>query len=594
MLHASTRKLIDRLAEMTDLNKLDWTESDAGQITYSTEGYSVSLTEDPNEVVITSKDGKELERATAEELSATQTEDGKTYAQVVGAMTSEAARIARGTEAAISSLLAGMADPVVDPEPNAVEETEPEEMLAEDSIDDTHVAATAAMETTDMDAESDIAEAGDFTDQAPEESALEDDEADDHADEEVDADDAIAAVSTSEEPVLSDAETESDVTEAVARLADEVNQREESGLDAAAATAVGAVALAAGLAPEDEASKAEESAPSSEIASASEETPVDDAEPAKYVPFGLDAAAPAEPEEVAPIEAEATAAIEVAASVEETEPETVIADTEPVADEPFEPSTEVTSAVDAEPVSDETEDVAQTETVVPFAAVSPSLESEVTSEQSFETNTLEAAASAEDPAEMEVMAAVSEPITEIDSQMETVAEAAEEKVQSPTFGIAATAAEAPMEPMTTEEPAPAESLVDAVAQPADTGFVEPLESPTVETAPAESIAVETPVPITQQSYSLSGIGAGFGLGALSAKTEASGVPGPGASPEPEKVVIDATEDVLPDIDGKPALPEGSPISTDTVSGSDEGTAEASSDADESDILKPRTRFNPWD
>ena len=87
MLHASTRKLIDRLAEMTDLNKLDWTESDAGQITYSTEGYSVSLTEDPNEVVITSKDGKELERATAEELSATQTEDGKTYAQVVGCYT---------------------------------------------------------------------------------------------------------------------------------------------------------------------------------------------------------------------------------------------------------------------------------------------------------------------------------------------------------------------------------------------------------------------------------------------------------------------------------------------------------------------------
>ena len=52
MLHASTRKLIDRLAEMTELGKLDWTEDDAGNIAYATEGYSVSLTENPGEVII--------------------------------------------------------------------------------------------------------------------------------------------------------------------------------------------------------------------------------------------------------------------------------------------------------------------------------------------------------------------------------------------------------------------------------------------------------------------------------------------------------------------------------------------------------------
>ncbi len=77
MLHASTRKLIDRLAEMTELGKLDWAEGEGQNVIYSTEGYSVSLMDAPNEVVITSKDGKELERATSEELAATTTEDGK-------------------------------------------------------------------------------------------------------------------------------------------------------------------------------------------------------------------------------------------------------------------------------------------------------------------------------------------------------------------------------------------------------------------------------------------------------------------------------------------------------------------------------------
>ena len=149
-------------------------------------------------------------------------------------------------------------------------------------------------------------------------------------------------------------------------------------------------------------------------------------------------------------------------------------------------------------------------------------------------------------------------------------------------------------PVTDETPAPAESTGEEIAQPADTAFVETLDSPTVETAPAETIAVETPVPITQQSYSLSGIGAGFGLGALSAKTEASGVPGPNVTAEPEKVVIDATEDVLPEIDGRPALPEGLPVAAETSSSNEDGATEASSDEEESDILKPRTRFNPWD
>ena len=62
MLHSSTKKLIDRLAEMTELGKLDWTEGDDGNIIYSTEGYSVHLPASADEVLITSIEGKELER----------------------------------------------------------------------------------------------------------------------------------------------------------------------------------------------------------------------------------------------------------------------------------------------------------------------------------------------------------------------------------------------------------------------------------------------------------------------------------------------------------------------------------------------------
>ena len=99
---------------------------------------------------------------------------------------------------------------------------------------------------------------------------------------------------------------------------------------------------------------------------------------------------------------------------------------------------------------------------------------------------------------------------------------------------------------------------------------------------------------------MSGIGAGFGLGALSAKTEASGIPGPSSlvTPEPERIVIDATEDVLPELEGnlnveqmEAAVSEISFGKSDSGNNSDEAESEESEDGD---ILKPRTRFNPWD
>lgn len=149
--------------------------------------------------------------------------------------------------------------------------------------------------------------------------------------------------------------------------------------------------------------------------------------------------------------------------------------------------------------------------------------------------------------------------------------------------------------------APEHEVLDTSIDPVvpDTSTVdESVESTTIETI-TEAVA-ETPEPApAAQSYSLSGIGAGFGLGALSAKTEASGVPGPrpDETPPSEKVVIDATDDVLPKLEGNLnlSLAKTASAAMSTASADAETTTEdaVKTEAD-TDILKPRTRFNPWD
>ncbi len=574
MLHASTKKLIDRLAEMTELAKLDWTEGDDGAITYSTEGYSVSLTEAPNEMVITSKDGKELERAGADELAGTPTEDGGTYADILAAMTKEAARVARGTEAAISTLLAGMQETAAEPEAPVIEDEAAEEQLQEDPGDETAVLADESVEAISAEAET-PADANEDTvsDSEGQPDTTETAETAETAETELDAEPEIVAASeqdeepeetieadsietedtlkTVEEPAIeAEAETatesEDDVAEAVVRLADEVNQREDNGLDAAAASAVGAVALAAGLptetlddAPEElEAETPEPEAAEPETAEAEPVTPIvaadtAPAEPHSYVPFGLE-----ESEESAP---------------------------EPIA-APFETQTDVASDEAAAPVEvSQTEEVSAPETAAEAESepeTSPELE---TVEVSTEPAPEQPAAPVWGSVQEQSTETVDEPVQATETEAEAP-ESSEPIPEAPAFATATAPAEETVEPAAPEEP------------------VQPV--------------AETPEAAEPQSYSLSGIGAGFGLGALSAKSEASGIPGPtsfGAAQE-EKVVIDATEDVLPEIDGKPALPAGVAPLSPPPSADAEATAEGTADAEsgEADILKPRTRFNPWD
>ena len=517
MLHASTRKLIDRLAEMTELGKLDWTEGEDGRLTYSTEGYSVSLTDAPNELIITSKDGKQLEHATGEELAATPGEDGGTYADLVGLMTKEAARVARGTEAAISTLLAGM-EPAE--QPNATDETDVRSDLPEDPVDETTGLATVL---SDADTPEDHAEnAQNSTDPAD-------------SDEESDA---MAAVTATPQIQASDAENEAEetetetvVTEAVARLADEVNQREDndSALGAAAASAVGAVALAAGLDPTRD----------------------------------LDASSEAK-SETAP-----ERAVDTQMSAAEEEP--AAAPASAVAD--AEPAPAVEAAGDTLQSND-------TPAYIPFG-LEPELPAETASEAVSEVS-----ASA---------APQGEPATEIVAS-ETVPEdlveaAAEQEASMPSLVLSDTSEPVIPDSHSANETATpgASGLTDPVAAPA----LEPEPEPSAEPTESTSTPAKTPEP---QTYSLSGIGAGFGLGALSAKTEASGVPGPSpsAAGNPEKIVIDATDDILPEIEGNINLPLIEKATAAVKEASAETPEQAPDEASESDILKPRTRFNPWD
>jgi hypothetical protein len=590
MLHASTRKLIDRLSEMTELGKLDWTESEDGTLAYATEGYSVTLTESPNEVIITSKSGKELERATAEELASTPQDNGGAYTSIVAAMTMEASRIARGTEAAISSLLADLQDePEPDPADRAAAEIDTDEDLVEDPINETTAfetepvtpaepdagpeLAAETVEETEPSRSHEVSSQDDPQSDAPEPETMDTPEMDPVETEFAAAESEPALISapadiaeteaTIEENTApeteteTETETESEVTEAVARLADEVNQRQDSGLDAAAASAVGAVALAAGITtqiePEDKDAPASDAdAAPVEIAAAEP-----DAVPT-YIPFGLEAEAE---EEVAIVAATNVTSEDTSAS-EIQESETQDASPEIGASAPFaftpaaEPAATMwqSSEVAAEP---ETESEAEAETVAEVAA-EPETRFEIAAEPT------------------------DEPVSDL-------------HVSAPAFGgIMGDSANEPA-PLTTATAEEAQQEIAAAAEVEETVAEEAAEAPTPEPEPEPEAAAPEP----PKTYSLSGIGAGFGLGALSAKTEASGIPSarPSSGPAPEKVIIDATDDVLPELEGNlnVSLAETASAAVSAANAEPAAPEQAETpDASETDILKPRTRFNPWD
>lgn len=585
MLHASTRKLIDRLSEMTELGKLDWTEDEDGTLAYATEGYSVTLSESPNEVIITSKTGKELERATAEELASTLQDDGGAYTSIVAAMTMEASRIARGTEAAISSLLADLQDePEVDPADLAAAEIEADEDLVEDPINETTAIVTEPVTRAVPEAKPEMAAetAEQAEPSAADDASSQDDPQTDEpepetiAAPEMDPVEADFATTESEPAFMSEpeavaetdatpdettapetetkTETESEVTEAVARLANEVNQRQDTGLDAAAASAVGAVALAAGLTTRSE--PEESDVPAEDV----DETPIEiaatepEAVPA-YIPFGLETEAE---EEVAIVAATDMTSEDVSES------------------EAHDAPTEIAAAA-------------------PFAFTPAAEPAPQPAETMWKSSDAEADPEPEGVAEPAAeVAADKEPETPFQIAAEPAGDPVSDfHVSAPAFsGIMGASANEP-EDLSVAEDAPEE--VAAAAEVEETAEAEAVEAP----APTPEPEPEAAPPEPPKTYSLSGIGAGFGLGALSAKTEASGIPSarPANTPAPEKVIIDATDDVLPELEGNLNVSLAETASAAVSAANAEPPVPEQVETpqeDETDILKPRTRFNPWD
>lgn len=149
MLHPSTKKLIDKLSEMTRKQRVSWIEGENGTIVHDTEGYRVVLTPEPHGVVLTDAVGREIETCSPEEIADEKDAAGRPYSQFIGELFREAHRHARGAEKAIRTLLAGL-EAADEPPPEAAApepEPEPETLTDETASTDGETAITAAVAT---------------------------------------------------------------------------------------------------------------------------------------------------------------------------------------------------------------------------------------------------------------------------------------------------------------------------------------------------------------------------------------------------------------------------------------------------------------
>uniref|UniRef100_UPI00351866BE hypothetical protein n=1 Tax=Henriciella pelagia TaxID=1977912 RepID=UPI00351866BE len=239
MLHASTQKLIDRLAAMTAQKKIDWIEKDSGEVLYATEGYVVRLTAEPPRVLLTTESGKSLEDATSTLLNSAPHADGGTYGDLVASIARDACREARGTEEAINTLLAGLSDEsdteITAGEDGTAEDTPAEEAdpvtaaedlpgSLEDSGDDTELLSGDGFGESQHTADAPEAPtpSQELTDESVPEAAVFSEADDTDAAETIEASDAV------------ETEPEDDVEGAVARLADEVNNASEAAMETVA------------------------------------------------------------------------------------------------------------------------------------------------------------------------------------------------------------------------------------------------------------------------------------------------------------------------------------------------------------------------
>ncbi|MCA8892929.1 MAG: hypothetical protein KDA56_14180 [Hyphomonas sp.] len=108
MLHPSTKRLIDKLDEMTRKQRVSWEESENDSVKHDTEGYRVTLTAAPHALLLTDAQGREIETCTPEDFTGETDADGRPYAAFIEDLYREAHRHARGAEKAISALLSSL------------------------------------------------------------------------------------------------------------------------------------------------------------------------------------------------------------------------------------------------------------------------------------------------------------------------------------------------------------------------------------------------------------------------------------------------------------------------------------------------------
>ena len=108
MLHPSTKRLIDKLSDMTRRQRVAWTEGENATVVHDTEGYRVVLTPEPHAVLLTDGMGREIESCLPDEFADELDAQGRPYARFIAELYRDAHRHARGTEKAISTLLAGL------------------------------------------------------------------------------------------------------------------------------------------------------------------------------------------------------------------------------------------------------------------------------------------------------------------------------------------------------------------------------------------------------------------------------------------------------------------------------------------------------
>ena len=105
VLHPSTKKLIDKLIEMTRSSKISWSDGGDNTCTYDTEGYRVTIGQSPSRVVILDAAGRVLETVSDGLLSNTRDESGTSYAVKVDQLVSDARREITGAVAVIDRLV---------------------------------------------------------------------------------------------------------------------------------------------------------------------------------------------------------------------------------------------------------------------------------------------------------------------------------------------------------------------------------------------------------------------------------------------------------------------------------------------------------